>query len=90
MDAAAGDLRIAYQECPLCGGSALAQEWTADCTGHPLYCEPLPRELRWLRCEACGHVFTDSYFNDAGLAALFRGVPAGQTPGLLTGQPEKS
>jgi SAM-dependent methyltransferase len=38
----------------------------------------LPDKLTWLRCDACSHVFTDSFYTVDGLEELFRNAIPGQ------------
>ena len=59
-----------YLSCPLCGAASRVLG-TADCSGHPLWHEPLPRTLEWMECEGCGHVHTRRFWTPAGLAELF-------------------
>lgn len=73
--------RIPYRACPLCGGKAIEQLERYDCSNHPLFKAPLPKIMQWCRCPACGHVFTDGYFDDAALAVLFSDTQANQQPG---------
>lgn len=73
--------RILYQACPLCGSKAIEQLVHYDCSNHPMYKAPLPNIVRWCRCPACAHVFTDGYFDDAALAVLFSDTNANQKPG---------
>ena len=63
--------RIPFEVCPLCGGRDKRALGTADCTGHPLYHPLVPPLIAWLRCEACGHVFTDGYFAPEVSEAVF-------------------
>jgi len=63
--------RTPYSSCPICGVAELSLLATADCTRHALWRPPLPERLTWLRCNACAHVFTDSFYTDAGLTVLF-------------------
>ncbi len=37
--------------------------------------------MRWVRCDGCQHVFTDSFYSEAGLNELFRQANAGQLAG---------
>ncbi len=74
-------LRIPYEACPLCEGRELASVGAFECSKHPSYRSPLPTTIRWVRCVACTHVFTDGYWSDAGKAVLFSGSHAHQTPG---------
>jgi len=65
------DARIPYDACPLCGGSDIPVALKADCSRHPLYKPAIPSEMVWRTCTACGHVFTDGYFNDEALQIIF-------------------
>ncbi|MFO1322791.1 MAG: class I SAM-dependent methyltransferase [Burkholderiales bacterium] len=74
-------LQTAYPSCPLCGGAS-ASMGVADCIGQPLWHEPLPRTIEWMRCGACAHVHTRHYWTDAGLAQLFSRAHPFQIAGL--------
>lgn len=63
-------MRIPYESCPLCGGHDFTFERAGDCGLHPLYVPGLPSEIRWLRCDACDHVHTDSHWSDEALAKI--------------------
>jgi SAM-dependent methyltransferase len=76
--------RIAYERCPLCDGSDAEEIGIASCAAHPLHKPGLPREMRWIQCEACRHVFADGYFSDAALEILFSDAHASQLPGAAT------
>lgn len=73
--------RIGFDACPLCGNEDALEIKVADCRDHPMYDAALPPNMHWLKCDACGHVFTDGYFDERGLEVLFRKVHATQTPG---------
>lgn len=64
--------RTPYQSCPICGQSTFSAAGAADCRQHRLWHPPLPESLTWLRCDSCEHVFTDSFYTEAGLKELFR------------------
>lgn len=74
-------LSVDYPACPLCAGVS-APLGLADCVRHPLWHAPLPRQLAWQRCTACGHVHTRHYWTPAGLQALFRQANESQVAGL--------
>jgi protein O-GlcNAc transferase len=74
-------MRIPYAGCPLCEAGDCVEAALADCSGHELYQPPLPRTQRWLRCQACGHLFVDGYFSPEALKILFSGTQAVQRPG---------
>jgi predicted O-linked N-acetylglucosamine transferase (SPINDLY family)/SAM-dependent methyltransferase len=70
-------LQTPYPACPLCQGTSVTLGF-ANCTTHPLWHEPLPRMIEWMRCPSCGHVHNRSYWNEAGLAQLLvNSHPAG-------------
>jgi protein O-GlcNAc transferase len=76
--------RVLYTHCPLCEGSSLMDLRQDDCTRHPLYQADLPATISWRGCETCGHIFTDGYFDAAGLASLFSSANPSQVPGQDT------
>jgi SAM-dependent methyltransferase len=73
--------RIRFERCPLCEAPGIAVLRTADCSAHPLYHPVIPAVMTWMRCEACGHVFTDGYFAPETEAVLFSRVNKNQQPG---------
>ena len=68
-------LQKAYSGCPLCEGTSVALGF-ANCTKHPLWHEPLPPTIPWLRCASCGHVHNQSYWTETGLTEVRRNEPA--------------
>jgi SAM-dependent methyltransferase len=68
-------LQKAYSGCPLCAGASVTLGF-ANCAKHPLWHEPLPPTITWLRCASCGHVHNQSYWTEAGLTELRRNEPA--------------
>ena len=78
--------RIAFESCPLCQGEEATQIAVADCTRHPMYKPALPASMRWLRCDACQHIFVEGYFSEAALAVLFSDTQAMQVPGHEVGR----
>jgi SAM-dependent methyltransferase len=76
--------RVLYTHCPLCEGGSLMDLRQDDCRHHPLYQPDLPATISWRGCETCGHIFTDGYFDEAGLASLFSTANPAQVPGLDT------
>jgi SAM-dependent methyltransferase len=76
--------RVAYDACPLCGHEDGEEIAVSSCASHPLYSPGLPSEMRWVRCDECGHVFVDGYWNDAAQAILFRNAHPFQLPGVDT------
>ncbi len=73
--------RIAYDACPLCGGHDIPAILGADCTKHPIYKQGLPETMVWHECGDCHHVFTEGYFGEDALEALFGNTQQGQTVG---------
>ncbi len=71
-----------FERCPLCAAPVEQGEpyKVATCTAHPLYNPALPATLRWQRCGECGHIFTESYWSDAGERVLFASALPWQTP----------
>lgn len=74
-------MRIAYTACPLCEATTLKHETTGDCSRHALYKREISPRITWLRCEACGHVFTDGYFTPEAAALIFTGTQTNQRLG---------
>lgn len=74
-------LRQPFAACPLCGSPAFTPLGSFDCRGHALWHPPLPEQLAWRRCTACGHVHTDGHFTAEGLVELFRHSHASQVAG---------
>jgi SAM-dependent methyltransferase len=62
---------ISFEACPLCESRRMGLLRTADCAHHPMYHPILPAEMRWMRCEDCGHVFTEGHFTEAAMEAVF-------------------
>lgn len=73
-------LQQAFAGCPLCGGASRPLR-SDDCTRHPLWHPPLPRQIDWLSCPDCGHVHSRHYWTAAGLAEVFRHANPGQIAG---------
>jgi SAM-dependent methyltransferase len=80
----ASPARIAYDACPLCDHEEAAEVGEASCADHPLYTRELPAKMRWIRCDACGHVFVDGYWNDGARELLLRNAHPFQLPGSDT------
>jgi SAM-dependent methyltransferase len=77
-----GEARIPYTGCPLCQNSEIPFLLEADCTTHPLYHRQLPPTIRWHRCVACDHVFTNGYFTAAAAELVFGDTNAAQRVGV--------
>jgi protein O-GlcNAc transferase len=75
------EARIPYRGCPLCEAPDPVEITVADCSGHPLFRPPLPREQRWMQCWQCAHIFVDGYFAPFALEVLFSSAQPGQVPG---------
>src|SRR5207253_1479535 len=68
-------LQKAYPTCPLCAGASVTLGF-ANCTKEPLWHEPLPPTIAWMRCASCGHVHNQSYWTESGMIELRRNEPA--------------
>jgi SAM-dependent methyltransferase len=75
------EARVLYEACPLCDSKEIREEQVSDCSRHPLYQREIPARMRWLRCAACDHVFTEGYFTPRALDLLFASVNPHQRPG---------
>src|SRR5260370_18946913 len=73
--------RVLFDACPLCAERRFAALRTGDCSRHPLYRPVVAPVMTWMRCQACGHVFTDGYFSPEVTAEIFERTNAGQQPG---------
>jgi SAM-dependent methyltransferase len=73
--------RLMFDACPLCADKRFAVLRTADCSRHPLYRPVVAPVMTWMRCEACGHVFTDGYFSSEVAAEIFQRTTPEQQPG---------
>jgi SAM-dependent methyltransferase len=73
--------RIPFDACPLCRGQTIKILCHADCSGHPLYNQIIPRVMNWMRCDDCTHVFTDGYFPPDLLNTIFQRTHENQKPG---------
>lgn len=74
--------RIFYEGCPLCSGGETSPLITADCSRHPLYQPALSPVMQWLKCDRCGHVFTNGYFTEAAANIIFSRTNEGQRVGV--------
>src|SRR5215471_14185833 len=73
--------RVLFEACPLCAAQRFSVLRTGDCSRHPLYRSVVAPIMTWMRCEACGHVFTDGYFSPEVAAEIFQQTNPGQHPG---------
>ena len=64
-------LQALYAACPLCDGASVTMGF-ANCAAHPLWHEPLPASIEWMRCASCAHVHTRRYWTETGRAELTR------------------
>ena len=78
--------RLPFDACPLCDGEDATEVAISDCSRHPMYRAGLPASMRWLRCDACMHVFVDGYFSPEALALLFSDTQPMQVPGHEAGR----
>jgi SAM-dependent methyltransferase len=70
--------RIKYESCPLCNDEHAQAELIADCSGHPVWHDKIPKEIKWLRCQHCGHVFTEGYFSEEDYSSVLLMTQDGQ------------
>lgn len=73
--------RVLFAACPLCADKRFARLRTGDCSRHPLYRPVVAPVMTWMRCEGCGHVFTDGHFSPEVAAEIFQRTNPGQQPG---------
>lgn len=73
--------RTPYAACPICDHKYFQEIKRASCTGHALYRSGLPKEMVWVKCGGCGHVFTDGFFEGKALEYLFGTTQQSQIPG---------
>lgn len=73
--------RVLYEACPLCSAPEISTLRTGNCSQHPLYKPVVEPIMTWMRCAACGHVFTDGYFSDEVCAEVFSSTNPNQGPG---------
>lgn len=74
-------MKTAFSSCPLCnGGFALYK--SADATKHPFYHSDLPPVIHWMKCDACGHIFTSTYWTDEAWKLIFAKSHSYQTANL--------
>jgi len=73
--------RIPFDACPLCRHDDTPLLTTSACDWHQLYKPGLPPTINWLQCRACGHVFTDGYFDDEAMTLLLSDTNDSQIPG---------
>jgi SAM-dependent methyltransferase len=76
--------RIEYEACPLCESAEVAFLKEEDCSWHAMYKPELPPTIRWMRCGACRHVFTEGYFTEEALTILFADAHEYQAGGNVT------
>ena len=73
--------RIAYLTCPLCESADIPAVLGADCSKHPIYHPDLPPVMTWHECCACGHNFTEGYFDASAAVRIFSKTQPNQTVG---------
>jgi len=75
------EVRIDYEQCPLCDAADIPYQIEARITDHPLYKQQLPPTVKWRSCEGCGHVFAEGYFTPEARELVFSSVEPGQEVG---------
>lgn len=63
--------RILYESCPICKGTFKEYKVCTDLRGNPLSIKHV-KEIKWMMCEFCNHVFTDGYFSEEDLSIIFK------------------
>ncbi|MBI5815777.1 MAG: class I SAM-dependent methyltransferase [Nitrospinae bacterium] len=79
-------MRIKYRSCPMCSSPAFTKAGEYSCVDHHVYSPELPSTISWMKCDECGHVFTDGYFTKEALEIIFRKTQSFQTPGSATAE----
>lgn len=71
-------MRILYEKCPLCESTNFSflrespiQPWRIA-LGYP---DCVPKTVRWMKCDECGHVFTDGILSPEAFAAVIETPP---------------
>lgn len=72
---------VKYSSCPLCKSPDIRRLISVNCTGSPMWREPLEPEMVWMECGACEHIFTEGYFTDEALKIIFGNAPDNVTVG---------
>lgn len=75
------EARVLYMACPLCDAKGLVEEQIGDCRNHPRYHPEIPSRMRWVRCQACAHVFTEGYLSQRAQDIVFQSPIPYQRPG---------
>lgn len=75
------EVRVAYEQCPLCEAANIPYQIEARIADHPFYKPQLPPTVKWRSCEGCGHVFADSYLTPEARDLVFSSVEPGQEIG---------
>lgn len=65
-------LRQDYKGCPLCQSAEQQLIGEQDCQSHDLWHEGLPTSITWIICSSCKHLYTKSYWTEAGLEQVFK------------------
>jgi SAM-dependent methyltransferase len=72
--------RVPYTACPLCNSDRISDLIRADASNYPHFDPRLPAEMLWRLCEDCSHCFTSGYFDDEGMAILYKEAHDTQVP----------
>ena len=68
---AAAPLQSSFPDCPLCEAASVTLGF-ANCAIHALWHDRLPRTIEWMRCASCGHVYSRTYWTEAGRVEVQR------------------
>ncbi len=74
--------RILFNNCPLCGSASMTDAAIGNCSRHPLFHPSLSETIRWKRCQACTHVFTEGYYTDEACRIIFSKTNENQQVGV--------
>lgn len=73
--------RTPYQNCPLCNCTSFYEFKEGDCSNHALYQPSIPKAMVWMKCDECGHEFTEGYWTEEALKVIFVKTHDNQQPG---------
>lgn len=77
------ETRLLFNGCPLCESKKIAIHAVVDdCSQHALYHPAISKQINWMHCESCQHVFTDGYLSDEALELIFSKTQDRHWPGF--------
>tara|TARA_B110000208_G_scaffold184812_1_gene239100 strand:- start:348 stop:1481 length:1134 start_codon:yes stop_codon:yes gene_type:complete len=75
------EIRILYENCPLCESNNISKSVVGDCSQQSLYNRIIPPIMQWMDCEDCQHQFINGHFTDEALEVIFSITPEHTTFG---------